>query len=540
MARYREMELEDYLLILKRSKWLLVIPCVLVGLAVFGFSLLLPDQYRSETLILVERQQVPKEYVKPTVTTGLQDRLQSMTQEILSRTRLRYIIDKFGLYRRYSEQQLSYRLGALAAKGLKKAGVENYSMFGRYLGEPSLEDLIATMRSNIQVELVRHRRSEVTAFKVSYAGESPQLVQQVATELASLFIEENLKVRERMAENTSKFIGVELESARRELESQEAKLRQFKTRYMGQLPEQERTNIELFRHWQAQLQANTASLNRLQQEDLLLRNSLSLRETMVGVHAGTEVRSGSPISLQRRLSDLRFALTGMEARYTPQHPDVVKLKREIIQLQTRLSEAAQEPEEKAPEPSIAPPLDPAIAGIEARLEVNQMVHETLLRDQKKIQLNIKQYRERITLMPLREQQYVEITRDYGVAQKNYESLLHKRALSSLASNLEKRQQGEQFRVLDPANLPTKPFRPNRPLVAFLGSAVGLMLGLGWVAAGVFLDKSLRNERDVEFYLEAPVLALIPSVDSPAQKRSFMPWIARRRNGADARTSSARA
>ena len=538
MAKYREMEMEDYFLILKRSKWLLVIPCVLVGLAVFGFSLLLPDQYRSETLILVERQQVPKEYVKPTVTAALQDRLQSMTQEILSRTRLQHIIEKFGLYRRYSEQQLSYRLGALVAKGFKKAGVENLSMFRRYVGAPSIEDLISTMRSNITVELIRHRRAEVTAFKVSYAGESPQLVQQVATELASLFIEENLKVRERMAENTSEFIGVELGAARRELESQEAKLRQFKTRYMGQLPEQERTNIELFRHWQAQLQINTASLNRLQQEDLLLRNSLALRETMVGVQAGTEVRSGSPISLQRRLSDLRFALTGMEARYTPQHPDVAKLKREIIELQTRLSEAAQEPEEKAPEPSMAPPLDPAIAEIEARVEVNQMVHETLLRDQKKIQLNIKLYRERITLMPLREQQYVEITRDYGVAQKNYESLLNKKALSSLASNLEKRQQGEQFRVLDPANLPAKPFRPNRPLVAFLGSAVGLMLGLGWVAAGVLLDKSLRNERDVEFYLEAPVLALIPSLDSPAQKRSFMSRIARRRNGTDARTSSA--
>ena len=118
--------------------------------------------------------------------------------------------------------------------------------------------------------------------------------------------------------------------------------------------------------------------------------------------------------------------------------------------------------------------------------------------------------------------------------------MNKKALSSLASNLEKRQQGEQFRVLDPANLPAKPFRPNRPLVAFLGSAVGLMLGLGWVAAGVLLDKSLRNERDVEFYLEAPVLALIPSLDSHAQKKSFMPRIARRRNGADARTSSASA
>lgn len=539
MAKYRERGPEDYLVILRRGKWVLVVPCLLVGLAVFWGSFLLPDQYRSETLILVERQQIPKEYVRPTITTDLQDRLQTMTQEILSRTRIQRIMEKFGLYKNYSERQLLPRLVALAKTGFAKLGVEEPGFLQRYRVQPSIEELVGLMRENIDVQLVRRRGPEVTAFRVSYIGETPQIAQQVTTELTSLFIEENLKVRERMAENTSQFIDVELQAARKVLESQETKLREFKTRYMGQLPEQEQTNLQLLAHWQGQLQTNAQSLSRLQQEEILLRNSLSVRETMVGAQAGAEGTKDSPFKLQQQLSNLRSDLTRLEARYTSQHPDVIKIKREISQIQTQLAEAAQEPEEKDTEVAIAPPPDPQIARFETQLDVNRMERERLLAGQGTIQKAIEDYRERIRRMPLREQQYLELTRDYTVAKQNYESLLNKQNLSSLARNLERRQQGEQFRILDPANLPAGPFRPNHPLFGVGGSLIGFMLGLGWVAGREVLDKSLRNERDVEFYLETPVVGLIPAFAPTKRKQPAALRPAGRNTGARAGLSVAR-
>ena len=539
MAKYRERGPEDYLVILRRGKWVLVVPCLLIGLVAFWASFLLPDQYRSETLIMVERQQIPKEYVRPTITTVLQDRLQTMTQEILSRTRIQLIIGKFGLYKNYSERQFWPRLVALAKTGFAKLGVEEPGFLQRYRVQPSIEKLIGVMRENIDIQLVRRGGPEVTAFKVSYIGETPQIAQQVTTELTSLFIEENLKVRERMAENTSQFIDVELEAARKVLENQETKLREFKTRYIGQLPQQEQTNLQLLSHWQGQLQTNAQALNRLQQEEILLRNSLSVRETIVGAQAGAEGTKDSPFKLQQQLSNLRSDLSQLEARYTSQHPDVVKIKREISQIQTQLAEAAQEPEEKDTVVAIAPPPDPQIARFETQLDVNRMERERLQAGQGTIQKAIEDYRERIRRMPLREQQYLELTRDYTVAKKNYESLLNKQNLSSLARNLERRQQGEQFRILDPANLPAGPFRPNRPMFGLGGSLIGFMLGLGWVAGREVLDKSLRNERDVEFYLETPVVGLIPVFAPTKRKQLAALQSAGRNTGARAGLSVAR-
>ena len=540
MANYRQLELEDYLFVLKRSKWWLIIPCLVVGVVALGFSFLLADEYRSETLILVEQQQVPAEYVRPTVTADLQDRLQTMTQEILSRTRLQRIIEKFGLFRHYTERQPRYRLVAFVNSGLARLGVEQWGPLHQDSGGPAIEELIAKMRESIEIELVRRGRRGpvVTAFKISYIAETPPLAQQVTTEITSLFIEENLKVRERMAENTSQFIEIELEAARRELENQESTLRDFKVRYMGQLPEQVQTNLHLLGQLQFQLQANMDAMGRLQEQDILLKNSVKQRKAVLEEQVGAQAGVESPTNLARQLAQLQSQLSQMKARYTPQHPDVIKLAQQIAQLQTQLEQATEEPTEESLQSSPVKVFDPQLAQIQSQIEANQRAQQTRVKEQKRIGEAIKTYQQQLRLIPLREQQYIEITRDYGIAKNNYESLLQKKNRSDLAGNLEKRQQGEQFRILDPANLPVKPFRPNRALISVGGVLGGLFLGLIWVGAHEFLDKSLRNERDVEFYLESPVLALIPLVSSPNHKRRFSTQ-PDRQGAARARASAAR-
>lgn len=522
MANYRQLELEDYLLVLKRSKWWLIIPCLVVGVVALGFSFLLPDEYQSETLILVEQQQVPAEYVRPTVTADLQDRLQTMTQEILSRTRLRRIIEKFGLFRHYTERQPRYRLVAFVNSGLARLGVEQWGLLHQDSNGPAIEELIVRMRESIGIELVRRGRRGpvVTAFKISYIAATPPLARQVTTEITSLFIEENLKVRERMTENTSQFIEIELEAARRELEDQESTLRDFKVRYMGQLPEQVQTKLQLLGQLQFQLQATMDAVDRLQEQDILLKDSQKQREAVLETQVGAQAGVESPTNLGLQLAQLQSQLSQMKARYTQQHPDVIKLAQQIAQLQTQLEQATEEPTEEAFQSNPVKVFDPQLVQIQSQIEVNQRAQQTRLKEQKRIEGAIKTHQQQLRLIPLREQQYIEITRDYGIAKNNYESLLQKKNLSTLAGNLEKRQQGEQFRILDPASLPTKPFRPNRALISVGGALGGLLLALIWVGAHEFLNKSLRNERDVEFYLELPVLALIPLVSPPNHKRRF--------------------
>ena len=522
MANYRQLELEDYLLVLKRSKWWLIIPCLVVGVVALGYSFILPDEYRSETLILVERQQVPAEYVSSTVTADLQDRLQTMTQEILSRTRLRRIIEKFGLFRDYTERQARYRLVAFVNSGLARLGMEQWSPLHQDSGDPAIEELIAKMRESIGIELVRRDRRGpvVTAFKISFIAATPRLAQQVTTEITSLFIEENLTVHEQMAENTSQFIEIELEAARRELEGQESTLKDFKIRYMGQLPEQVQTKLHLLGQLQFQLQANMDAVERLQEQNILLKDSQKQREAVLETQVGAQAGVESPTNLGRQLAQLQAQLSQMKARYTPQHPDVIKLAQQIAQLQTQLEQAAEEPTEEALQSNPVKAFDPQLVQIQSQIEVNQRAQQARLKEQKRIERAIKTHQQQLRLIPLREQQYIEITRDYGIARNNYESLLQKKNRSDLAGNLEKRQQGEQFRILDPANLPAKPFRPYRALISVGGALGGLLLGLIWVGAHEFLNRSLRNERDVEFYLELPVLTLIPLVSSPNHKRRF--------------------
>jgi len=293
----------DYWAIATRRRWWILLPLFICWAAVWSGSWLLPSTYQSDALILVEQQKVPEQYVVPNVTVGLQDRLQSMTQQILSRTRLQATIDRFHLYPK--------RTGL---RGLLESG-----------------DPVEQMRKDIQIDLVQPpgHPNELTAFKIRYSTGSPELAQQVNSELTSLFIEENLKSQQQRSENTTAFLANELTDARAKLEEQEAKVRAFKAQHLGDLPSQLETNVQILSGLQAQLQSTQRGLDGAKQQKLYLESLLQQYQAVQVGQTLPDSATTPPDALGKQLQDLHRRLAEARSLYTDNYPDVVALKDEI-------------------------------------------------------------------------------------------------------------------------------------------------------------------------------------------------------------------
>jgi len=477
----RELRADDYLALVRRRLWLIVIPAMLGSVIGYSGSLLLHERYTSQTLVLVEQQRVPESYVKSVVTEELNERLTTMQQQILSRTRLQPIIEKFGMYK-------------------------------EDLGRVPMEDLLNRLRGGILVTAVRttgNQPGRVSGFYISFTADNPQLAQQVCAEITSMFMEENIRLREQRAEGTTQFLAKQLEEAKLKLDGQDAKLADFKRRYIGQLPGEEQTNLSLLMALNTQLEGVTQSLNRAQQDKLYLHSILAQQLT----RWQASQTGSNPQTAEQELAALQSLLVTLEARYTSHHPDVIKLKNDIAQLKRKVAETntTATPSETPTKAAISEP--PEVLQLRSQLHQLEVTVVQQTREQQRLQQQIKLYQDRVQLSPLVEQQYKELTRDYTNALLFYNDLLSKRNQSEMATDLERRQQGEQFRVMDPPNLPGKPSYPDRRLFAAIGLAVGLMLGLGVAVLLEARDKSLRTERDIEFFLQLPTLALLPLVDA---------------------------
>ncbi len=491
MLGHRDLSIDDYVAILRRRKWLIVIPAILGPMISYGVSLRMPSLYTSQTLVLVEQQKVPGTYVEPVVTEDLNARLATMQEQILSRTRLQPTIERFGLYR--DDRQ-----------------------------DASMEGLLERMRRDISVTPVRSvlsgRQGGIPGFFISFTASDPRVAQQVCTEITSMFIEENLRQREQSAQGTTDFLQTQLEDAKRQMDEQDAKLAQFKRRYIGALPDETQTNLNLLSSLDTQLAAVTQSLNRAQQDktytESLLAQQLAARDNLLGADGP------HPERVAQEIAQMETQLAALEARYTGDHPDVIKLKGEIAQLKKKASQigTAGEPDAEASARAAQIPESPQILQLRSQVHGYEQAVQNLTLDQKRVKDQISLYQSRIQLSPMVEQEYKEITRDYQTALDFYNELLKKRNQSEMATDLERRQQGEQFRVMDPANLPEKPSFPDRPLFALGGLGAGILLGLALGLVAEMRDKSLRTEVDVEFYLEVPTLALVPAIGEPEDGR----------------------
>ena len=483
----------------RRRLWLATSVCVTWALltAVVWF---IPAKYRSETLILVEQQRVPEHYVEPNVALDLQQRLQSMSEQILSRTRLTAIIDKFHLYN----------------------------------ADPHAADseiAIEKMRKDISIDLVKSDglRNPIAAFKISYSANNPVVAQQVTGELTSLFIEENLRNRQQLSEDTTTFLTTELEDARKNLDRQEQRLREFKSRYVGQLPEQTASNLQILSGLQTRLQQTTDALHQALQQKLYLQSLLSSYRALTPQVAADGKGGALPpaYELGQKLEKLKSDLADLSAKYTPLHPDIVRLKQEIAATEKLKAQVKQqESEAKAAGPSDTP--QPASAAdaqamapalqVESQLKANEYEIANRNNEIKHLEKEIDSYQQRLNLTPAREQELAAVTRDHDQSRANYDSLLAKKNQSEMATNLEKRQQGEQFRMIDPPSLPQRPYFPNRLQFSLAGLGLGLAIGVGLVILSEFLAPRLYGEDELQAILNGPPVVAIPPLKTPRERR----------------------
>jgi polysaccharide chain length determinant protein (PEP-CTERM system associated) len=474
---------EAILKVLRRRRWQILLPALVVSSWSAWRINRLPDRYRSEALIQVVPQGVPETFVRSTVTARAQDRLQSITQQILSRTQLEQIIRDFDLYR---EQ--------------RAAG--------------AMEDIVESMRTrDIEIRPVKG-----DAFRLGFTAAQPAVARAVAERLVALFIEQTSVDRAAVAEGADEFLEAQLEDARRRLADNEARLADYRRRHNGSLPTQLEANVRGLHNTDMQMQALTESLNRDRERHLLLERSLrdaTLEETA----ARAQIVPVDPTQLgaSDQLRRAEAALSELRSALTEQHPDIVAMKQTIVELRTRVA-AEKVGDARSGDPGAVDPLRRRrLQDLRAELSTleQQMAQKTA--EAERLRAALLNYQMRIEEAPTREAELAPLTRDYETLQQTYRGLLAKKQDSRIAANLERQQTGAHFKVLDPARLPEQPVSPRRRLFLGLGVLAGVGIGFLFAAAVEWADRGLRTAEDVRRALGLPVLAMIPRVRMPAAR-----------------------
>ncbi|HVB56493.1 MAG TPA: XrtA system polysaccharide chain length determinant [Candidatus Acidoferrales bacterium] len=496
--------LDEYWTIVWRRRWYIVLPVFACWAIAWAGSWVVPSTFQSEALILVEQQKVPEQYVVPNVTVNLQDRLQSMTEQILSRTRLQATINRFHLYgtrRRWDFIQAA--------------------------------DPVDQMRKDIKIDLVEapDRPGQLTAFKIRYSAGTPQLARQVNSELTTLFIDENLEAQQQLSESTTAFLESQLADASAKLQEQEAKVRAFKASHFGDLPSQMETNVQILAGLQNQLQATQRDLDGANQQKLYLESLLQEYQSIEASLGNGGATATTPDTFNKDLSDLRRQLEEARLRYTEDYPDVVQLKDKISKMEKLKkdvdSEIAANPKPTTPtsgaDPGSAAEVEhgapSSMMQVQSQLKANRLEIQNYQQQVKKIETQITDYQARLNLTPATEQELADISRGYEESKANYDSLLQKQNQSQLATSLEERQQGEQFRILDPPSLPTRPSSPNHLLISLAGLLVGFTAGAVLTAFLEITNVRVRQEKDLEEAVSLRVLIGIPHLDAPGEGRT---------------------
>jgi polysaccharide chain length determinant protein (PEP-CTERM system associated) len=495
MVIQRELTVEDYLAIARRRWWIIVVPAVVFAICAYTISLFLASRYTSETVVLVQEPTVPESLVKPVVGGDVNQRLATMQEQILSRTKLQQIIEKFGLYKEEASRM-------------------------------SMEELVARLRKSITVSPVRAmaetRASGLPGFTVSVMASQAYTAQQICTEITSFFMQQNALIRERRAEDTTQFITKQLTDSKRKLDEEDAKLADFQRRYMGQLPEEMQTNFSLLTGMSSQLEAASQALSRAQQDKVFVQSMLEQQQEQQWVAGKLAQVETDPDGLDKQLASLRARLASLQPQYTDGHPDVRKTKKEIAQLEKKVQE---QKDARFSQVTTAPEKDTTVAETPQSQQLKEQLYQidATIREktaqQAQIRQEINNVKAKLKLTPTIGQEYKALTRDYQTALNIYNDLLKKQSDSKMATDLERRQQGEQFRVLDPPSLPQKPIYPNRPVFGVGGFMGGLAFGLVIVFALEAQDTTLHSERDVERLLKLPALAMIPLLEMPKGNNS---------------------
>ena len=466
--------------LVRRYWWILPIAAFTAAAVGFAATLVLPKKYTSSTMVLVEPPAVAPEVVPAQVNEDLYRHLASMKEQILSRSRLQPIIVKFNLF--------------------PKAPSDAAHM----------DDLVENLKKSIDVDLIQPMPGSVNrqppGFHVAVTLPDPQLAQHVCSEITSMFMEQNASSQEKKLKDTTSFLTQQLAEAKANLDAQDEKLAQFKREHLGTLPDQEQSNLSMLTGMNSQLDATTQALSRAQQDKTFNESLLGQQETL---WKNSTLGAGNPDTLDQQLAELQDQLSSLLSKYTPEHPDVVKVKAQIEEVKKRMASG-----ESKPAISNAPSnREPAqLQQLRAKVKQDEVSIADLTKRQAQIQQQTAVLESHIQASPVVEQQIKELTRNYQTALEHYNDLLKNQQKSAMLTDLQDQQEGETFRVLDPPSLPATPSFPQKTMFVGGGFGAGLALGVGILYLLALSDKAMYTERDVELCLKVPVLTLVPTFE----------------------------
>src|SRR5271166_5920013 len=467
--KFGEMGLGDYISLMKRRKFWFIFPAIAVMITTAVAAWKLPNIYRCEAIILVQPQKVPASFVSSTVTTGMSDRIATIYQQVVSPSRLKRIIDSLGLY-----------------PDIRKRDGE--------------QEAVMVMTKAVNVEQVTAMGANAPAFRISYKGRNPAQAAQVTNQLTAMFIEENLKVREEQSYGTSDFIEGELKKVQQQLEEKDHELNEVRARYGQDLPESGQFHLQEAAALGQQLHAVQEKITQDQQQQADLRALAGTTAPTVDLDLGASLSVGAS-----QTEELQTRLNSMRSRYGPNHPDVRKLQAELDQAKAN---EADTPSSKAATPALRKIHNPVI---EAQLEQLDQDIEKQKEREAQLQSAMKQQLSSLQSIPAYKEKIEVIQRDYDALEGRYRSLLDKRMAAETATSLESREKSERFVILDSAQIPERPWSPNRPFLMVGGGLLGILIGIGVALAREVVDDSVRNEREAERILGAPVLTGVPEI-----------------------------
>ncbi|MEW6265921.1 MAG: Wzz/FepE/Etk N-terminal domain-containing protein [Thermodesulfobacteriota bacterium] len=487
----QELSLQDLKDALRR-RWLGFLICAsLVGLAAIIIALALPPIYRAKTVILIEAQQIPPEYIRTTVTSYIDERLKIITQQVMSRTKLMEIINQFKLYT---------------------------DLTGQYTTDEIIDKMreditFTTISADVTGKKADKGDSATVAFMVAYAGSNPTTVQRVTNALAALYLQENTRTREARAAGATEFLEKERRNIKTEIDALEQRISDFKAAHAGELPEFALINNQTLNNLRRDLDHVNSQFNMLQERIVYLQGQLS------GVTPAAQV----PVSGGRaatgpaeRLKTLRMQLTSLRVTHSDKHPDVIRIMNEIKQLEDQLAAGGGSAGAAS---GYRMQENPAYISLKTQLDSSKLELANLNTEKARIVEKIELYEKRIQVAPVVEKDYNNLVRSYDMAKLRYRELTNKLMEARSAQDLEDAQKGERFVIVEPATVPQKPYKPNRLAILLVGCVLALGTGAGFAFLREMFDHSIKNQTELVAQTGLNLLTTIRFIESFEELRA---------------------